>query len=119
MTLIAEAAFQHDRWAQKLESMRRLAQIRIVLCTVDAQLARARHIARGLADPGREHFHDDRPVLAAREGRELPVAEYDPPHLDVPILNVDTTDGYKPGFESIISFVTESFATEARQHHRD
>jgi hypothetical protein len=113
VTLVAEAAFQHERWARKLEPLRQVAHIRIVLCTVDPQLARARHIARGLADPERERFHGDRPVLAAREGRELPIGPYDPPHLDVPTLKVDTTDGYKPAFESIVSFARSGNGPDA------
>jgi predicted kinase len=112
VTLIAEAAFQHERWAQRLEALRQIADIRIVLCVVDAQRARARHIARGLEDPERERFHGDRPVVAAREGRELPIGEYDPPHLDVPILEVDTTDGYRPAFESIVSFARQRFVDD-------
>lgn len=113
VTLVAEAAFQHERWAQKLEPLRKVAHIRIVLCTLDPQLAHARHIARGLADPERERFHGDRPVLAAREGHELPIGQYDPPHLDVPTLKVDTTDGYKPAFESIVAFARSGNGTEA------
>lgn len=104
VTLVAEAAFQHDVWVPELEALKQIAYIRIVICSIDPQLARARHIARGLADPGREHFHDDRPVKAAREGRQLPLESYDPPNLQVPRLNVDTTEGYKPAFESIVSF---------------
>ena len=60
VTLVAEAAFQHRRWAPKLEPLRGIARIRIVLCDVDPELARSRHIERGLADPVREHFHDGR-----------------------------------------------------------
>jgi len=104
VTLIAEAAFQHERWVQRLEPLQQIARVRIILCTIDPWLARARHIARGLADPERERFHWDRPVMAAREGRELPIGEYDAPHLDVPILHVDTTDEYNPALKSIIEF---------------
>ncbi len=104
VTLIAEAAFQHRLWAPKLEPLRGIARIRIILCDVGAALARARHVERGLADPAREHFHDDRAVQAAREGRELPIENYDPPRLDVPTLKVDTSDGYHPALEAIVSF---------------
>jgi AAA domain-containing protein len=104
VTVIAEAAFQHERWAQRLEPLQQIAKVRIIICTIDPQTARARHIARGLADPERERFHGDRPVVAAREGRELPIGEYDAPQLDVPTLHVDTTDGCKPAFEDIVSF---------------
>jgi predicted kinase len=105
VTLVAEAAFQHRVWSPKLEPLCDVARIRIVVCTIDAQLARERHVARGLADPDRERFHDDRAVQAAREGRELPIDIYDPPHLDVPTLAVDTSDGYRPSLDSIVEFV--------------
>jgi len=104
ITLVAEAAFAHKVWAPKLEPLREIARVRIIVCTIDPQLARSRHIARGLADPERERFHDDRAVQAAREGRELPIGDYDPPHLDAPTLTVDTSDGYQPAFPDIVSF---------------
>ncbi len=106
VTVIAEAAFQHDRWAQKLEPMKPLAHIRIIVCTIEPQLARARHVARILAHPGRERFHGKGSAAAGRGDREASIEAYDPPHLGVPILDVDTTDGYKPAFESIVSFAS-------------
>jgi predicted kinase len=107
ISLVAEAAFQHKAWAPKLEPILEIARVRIILCDVDPQLARSRHVERGLADPGRERFHHDRPVQAAREGRELPLGEYEPPRLDVPVLTVDTSDGYRPALEAIAAFACE------------
>ena len=104
VTLIAEAAFQHKLWAPKLEAIRATAQVRIIVCDLDAPLASRRHIDRGLADPQRERFHHDRAVQAAREGIQLPIGEYDPPHLLVPTLTVDTSDGYHPDLDSIAAF---------------
>lgn len=104
ISLVAEAAFQHKLWAPGLEPLLQVARVKVVICVVDPAVARARHIARGLADPERERFHQDRPVQAAREGFELPIAPYDPPHFDVPTLEVDTTDGYRPAFEEIVAF---------------
>ena len=108
VTLIAEAAFQHERWAQRLEPMKPLAHIRIILCTIDPELAQARNLGRSLADPGRERFHGKGPALAAEEGGSA-TQVYDPPHLGVPTLEVDTTNGYKPAFESIVSFAKLMF----------
>jgi len=104
VTLVAEAAFQHKLWAPKLEPLRDIARIRIIHCHIDPQLARSRHIERGLADPARERFHPDAVIQAAREGRALPIDEYDPPHLDVPTLMVDTSAGYQPAFDEIALF---------------
>ena len=104
VTLIAEAAFQHRLWAPKLEPLRGIARIRIILCDVGGARSVTSRQA-WLADPAREHFHDDRAVQAAREGRELPIENYDPPRLGVPMLKVDTSDGYHPELEAIVGFV--------------
>jgi predicted kinase len=105
VTLVAEAAFQHKVWAPKLAHFTDVARVRLVICSIDAKLARTRQVERGLADPIREQFHCDEYSQAAREGRELPVGDYDPPHLDVPTLAVNTTNGYEPSLESVVSFV--------------
>jgi len=107
MTLVAEAAFQHKAWAPQLERLRSIAEVRMVLCELPAEVARQRHIDRGLADVDRERFHDDRPVRAARQGQPLPIEEYDLPRLDVPCLTVDTSNGYRPGLPEIARFVLE------------
>jgi predicted kinase len=104
ITLVAEAAFQHKRWAPMLEPLMEIACIRIVVCEIDAALAQRRQIDRANADPIRGRFHEDPVVQAAREKRELPDEEYDPPRLNVPILKVDTTDGYRPGLLEIVTF---------------
>jgi len=107
VTVVAEAAFQHKVWAPRLESLREIASVRIVLCEVAPELAHIRHVERGLADPDRARFHHDRAVRVARAGgdwRALPISGWDPPRLDVPILAVDTTDGYRPAFEAIVEF---------------
>lgn len=118
ITLIAEAAFQHHLWAPKLEPLQEIASIRIVLCVIDPELARSRHTERSLADPARERFHQDRAVQAAREGRELPIGNYDPPHLNLPMLSVDTSDGYQPAFETIVSFTGAAGAARQQEHGR-
>jgi predicted kinase len=94
VTLIAEAAFQHKLWAPSLEPLRKIAQTRIIVCIIDSALAQTRRIERDASDPQRKRFHDQAPQLAA----------YDPPHLDVPTLTVDTTDTYRPDFAAIVAF---------------
>jgi predicted kinase len=77
VTVVAEAAFQHGVWAPRLEPLLAVARARIVLCEVDADLARARGRAPG---------------------------SYDPPRLEVPTVRVDTSDGYRPAFDAIVAF---------------
>jgi len=51
VTLVAEAAFGHKVWAPHLEPLLAIATTRIVVCNIDPELARSRHVERGLADP--------------------------------------------------------------------
>lgn len=104
ITLVIEAAFQHKLWAPKLEPLREIAQVRIVLCTVDPELARVRQIERDQADPIRAWFHHNKLVHAVKDDGDLPLTHYDPPHLGVPTLTVNTSNGYVPDFETIVSF---------------
>ncbi len=105
VTVIAEAAFQHQLWEPKLSLLLEVAQVRIVICDIDPKLARDRTIQRGLANPNRERFHGDRMVQAARDGIQLPIGDYAPPRLPVPTITVDTTDGYRPGLDEMKTFV--------------
>jgi predicted kinase len=98
VTLVAEAAFQHKLWAPKLELFREKARIRIVHCQIDPELAYLRKVQRTEEDPDRARFYE-----APKNG---PLSNYDPPHMDLPILTVDTSDGYLPIFEDIVSFVS-------------
>lgn len=104
ITLVAEAAFQHSRWEAKLRELEARAQIRFVICEIDADLAQQRHIERGLADPLREKFHDDDAVRAARLGQSTPLQPYDPPKLGVPTLRVETNGEYVPTLKEIAAF---------------
>jgi predicted kinase len=104
VTHVAEAAFQHKLWAPRLHPLVAIASVRIVVCNVDPELARSRHIDRGLADPQRERSHGDQVVQAAHEGRRTPIDSYDPPQLDVPTLVVDSTTEYHPPLETIVAF---------------
>ena len=112
VTLVAEAAFQHRIWAPRLEPLFAMARPRLIVCAVDPELARSRHVERALADPQRERFHPDPLLTAAREGRPLPTSTYDPPKLDVPTLVVDTTSGYVPSLAEIVSFAREPLQSD-------
>ena len=101
VSVVAEAAFQHKVWAPRMEPLLVVARVRIVLCDLDPERALARRIARGLADPARARFH---PNEAARNRTAGGTVSYDPPRLDVPTLQVDTSDGYQPAFETIVEF---------------
>jgi predicted kinase len=98
ITIVAEAAFQHHVWQPKLEPLQARAHIRMVVCALPPSLARARFIQRSAVDPERARFHGDQAV---------PRSTYEPPHLAIPTLIVDTSDGYRPTLETIVAFALQ------------
>jgi predicted kinase len=96
VTHVAEAAFQHANWVSGLDPLRPLARLRIVRCHVEPAIARARAEQRRGEQYSRtahndiEHFSVDRP--------------FEPIQLDVPTLDIDTTDGYRPDLDAIAAF---------------
>ncbi|MBD2090131.1 hypothetical protein H6F67_09725 [Microcoleus sp. FACHB-1515] len=79
--------------------------LKIIVCTVDPDLARSRFIQRGLSDPKRLKFHGDWDVCTAQRGIELPLKNYNPPLLSFPTIEVDTSDEYCPNLDDIESFL--------------
>jgi predicted kinase len=97
VTTVAEAAFQDHVWRPRLEPLQGVARLRIVHCTVAADLALRRVQERGRDNPLRR-AHADSAALPS-EGTFVRVA------MDAPSLEVDTTDGYRPGLDQIVAFV--------------
>jgi predicted kinase len=100
VTTVAEAAFQDHVWRPWLEPLRPLAQIRLVHCTVDADLAFRRVLRRAQDHPLRRAHADPGP-----ETPKSPRQAFTRVGMDVPSLEVDTTDGYQPGLDQIVAFV--------------
>ena len=102
VSLIAEAAFQHQVWEVLFKKVSSLGDISIVVCEVEPNVAAKRHLQRGLDDNSREFFHGDNRVTHYREtGEFLEPNEYRPPNFDVPTIIVSTEDGYSPSLNSI------------------
>ena len=102
VTTVAEAAFQDHVWRPRLEELRSLAEIRVVHCMVAADVAFARITRREQDDPLRR-------VHAApgdETGHEAAHRAFRRVNIAVPALEVDTSDGYRPPFGQILSFVT-------------
>lgn len=100
VTTVAEAAFQDHVWRPRLEPLLDLAQLRIVHCTVDADLALRRSLRRARDNPLRRAHADPDP-----ERPPGPPSSFTRVALDTPSLEVDTTDGYQPGLDQIVAFV--------------
>ncbi len=108
ISLVIEAAFQHKVWHSKLHELAEQADIGIVICSVDAHLARSRFIERGSVDRTRERFHGDQIQQVADGSQPVPLADYVAPALDMPTMTVDTSDGYSPALDVIMRFVSDS-----------
>ena len=102
VTTVAEAAFQDRLWRPGLESLAAAARIRVIRCTVDAAVARARIVHR-LATQANRAAHDDAGLLRAMDAG---VTTWQPIALDLPTLTVDTTDGYSPALTDIVAFAS-------------
>lgn len=97
VTTVAEAAFQDHVWRPNLEPLRELADLRVVHCRVPDDVALARQAQRTAVQPTRRAHADGHPIVPPTTFRRL--------RLDVPELEVDTSDGYVPGVDAIVEFI--------------
>jgi hypothetical protein len=103
VTTVAEAAFQDRLWRPGLEPFRNLARLRVVHCTVDADVAFTRRLRRSEENPLRRAHTDPGPPDAAGSIRFHHA--FDRVSVDAPYTEVDTTDGYRPGLGQIVAFI--------------
>jgi len=97
VTVVAEAAFQDHVWRPRLEALAALARLRIVQCHVEPAVAHARR----RAESGVHARLSD-----AIEDWEHAYTAFDRLSLAAPSIDVDTADGYTPGIDEIIEFVS-------------
>jgi predicted kinase len=91
VTTVAEAAFQDRLWRPGLEPLRGLARVRIVHCTVQADVAFKRSLQRSEDNPLRLAHTDPRSYDADDFiGRHR---AFDRVVVNAPWIEVDTTDG--------------------------
>jgi predicted kinase len=99
VTVVAEAAFQHRLWSQGLAPLLDLAELRIVRCATDDATMLERRRKR-FAEVATRSAHADSDVMQVAQA-------WDAIHLELPTLDVDTTDGYAPGLDRIAAFVNQ------------
>ena len=106
VALVAEAAFQHYRWAPRLTAFGELANVRVINCVADDAIARQRRRQRWNNEPWRRRFHadPDPEQLECWEQHAVDPPRYEPIRLNLPMLIVDTSDGYRPEFEDLVTF---------------
>jgi predicted kinase len=102
VSVIIEAAFQHKVWEPRMPAIAQLSDPFLIVCSIDTDLAARRHLQRGLDNPEREFYHEDKRVSLYRATGELGTPKpYDPPNVDVPTIHVSTDGGYSPALEDI------------------
>jgi predicted kinase len=106
VTTVAEAAFQDRIWRLGLEPLMDVADLRIVHCTVAADLAFRRSLRRGKEDPTRSAHPDPDPSDKAEWIRRH--ADFERVALEAPWMEVDTTSGYRPTLPEIVAFAARS-----------
>ena len=106
VTVVAEAAFQDRLWRPGLAPLRDLARLRIVHCTVPAEVARQRQLRRLADNPVRRAHADPRPDDAAAHAAVHNA--FTRVSLDAPWVEVDTSDGYRPALDQVLAFVNGS-----------
>ncbi|MGI8457624.1 MAG: AAA family ATPase [Propionibacteriaceae bacterium] len=96
VTLVAEAAFQDPLWRRGLEPLLPLADVRVVRCWIGDDQARDR-MRRRRAEQATRTAHADLD--------EVPVpSTFVAISLDVPTLDVDTSQGYRPALDDVVAF---------------
>jgi predicted kinase len=106
VTTVAEAAFQDHVWRPRLTPLLGLAVVRIVHCTVDAEVAFERILHRNAGDIARR-AHDD-PGQEDRADYLRRHRAFNRVDLGVPWIQVDTTSGYRPDIAEITAFAGQS-----------
>lgn len=102
VTAVVEAAFQHELWVGGLGDLATTRSLRIIRCSVPADLARSRMTRRLAADSSRAVHADAEWLARART--------FDPLELKVPTLDVDTSAGYNPSLGRLFDFCVDGDA---------
>lgn len=108
VSLVIEAAFQHRLWAGPLERLMLLADVRIVRCKIDPEVALQRIADRLSRSTWRQGLHPDAAYLEAHSGQAPDRPAFDAIHMDHPTLDVDTTNAYLPGVADIVAFASRA-----------
>lgn len=102
VSIIIEAAFQHPVWESRMPKLLELSHPFFVICSIDEGIAAERHLQRGLANPRREFYHEDKRVSLFRATGEIGTPQpYVAPNFDLSTLQVSTENDYLPSLDEI------------------
>lgn len=81
-----------------------LADIRVIRCVVNPQLARERAERRNLTQPAEQQGRRRREIAKPGEAASSALP-FEPLSLPVPTLDVDTTERYDPELSAVVAFL--------------
>lgn len=111
ISVVIEAAFQHQVWEPRMPKILELASPWIILCSADDAVAARRHLQRGLENPNREFYHGDTRVAHYRKtGEILSPDSYTAPKFNVPTIQVSADGEYVPCIDEIVKQIQSSDA---------
>src|SRR5436309_2672957 len=103
VSVIIDAAFQHKVWQPRIAKIAEIASPFIIVCSIDVEIAARRHLQRGLDDPRRGFYHEDKRVSIYKASGEMgPAASYQAPNFNFPTVDVSTEGLYSPSLDKII-----------------
>jgi predicted kinase len=103
VSVVIEAAFQHHVWEPRMPRILELSQPFLIICSIDIETAAQRHLQRGLADPRRGFYHEDKRVsLYLATGDIGTPGKYVAPKFDIPTIEVSTDGEYVPSIDGIV-----------------
>ena len=106
--LVLESNFWRDASEPQFAPLTARSRAVLVHCTAAPEVLERRYRERG--ERGERHpvHYDALELPHVREG--IAAGRLEPLALDVPVLVVDTADGYRPDFEAVVAFVREHTA---------
>src|SRR5256884_6070296 len=113
VSVIIEAAFQHAVWEPRIPRILELSLPLFIVCSIDEEIAAQRHLKRGLADPRRESYHEDkRGSLYPATGDIGTPGPYVAPKLNVPTIPSSTYRDSIPWIDEIVKQIQSSDAQQ-------
>jgi predicted kinase len=103
VSLIAEYSFTRNTPLPPLLAIVGLARTVVVHCETSDRIAASRFIPR---EHGRAHLHAGQieEIVGQMETGTFHWEIFQPPELGVPVLRVNTTDGYAPDLRAIVAY---------------
>ena len=105
VTVVAEAAYMRERSDQDLLPLISISTPRMLHCTISSELALERFIRRAKEEASKRASHPDTEVVKALGDGSLSLDDFGPLDLSIPMLTIDTTDGYDPSIEIMLDFI--------------